>query len=139
MSVFFTNISTCLSGVSRYGLCCAFWPLTRQLMVQSPHMKWEYPQSDPRTLGDGVIVRVIICRGYLHQGFKPWGGAYILHQGCTNPGCQVTHITKCCMVASNISWRSVQLLLHVMHLAPRFLRWFLGFFGKFVYQCSSEL
>jgi len=50
-----------------------------------------------------------------------------LKQGCTNPGDQVTVVTKFCTVASNICGPSVWYLLHVTLLAPTILRWLLDF------------
>jgi hypothetical protein len=122
LSVSFTCINTCLSGVcfvfSGLWVCSQWYRV--HLWSGSTH------KANRCTLGDVVIVRVVIYWRYLQQDFQPWG-AHILHQGCTNPCYQDTQVTKCCMVVLSISRWSVQLSLHVMHLAPRILRWFLGY------------
>jgi hypothetical protein len=49
----------------------------------------------------------------------------ILHQGCTNPRCQVAWVTKFFMVVPNICESSVWNLLHVTLLVSQLLRWLL--------------
>ena len=50
-----------------------------------------------------------------------------LHQGCTNPGCQVAWATKFYTVAPNIRGSLVRNLFHVTLLATKNLRWFNDF------------
>lgn len=70
-------------------------------------------------------------------------------QVCTNPGHQITQVTKFCMLAPNICGSSGWNLLHVTLLLPRSLRLLLEFgkicalmvlFLKVIYvQAVSEL
>jgi len=50
-----------------------------------------------------------------------------VEQGRTHPGRQVARATKFCAVEPNIYGSSVWNWLHVIHLAPRRLRWHLDF------------
>ena len=55
----------------------------------------------------------------------------IFLQGCTIVGCQVTVVTKFCMVVPDVCGSSVWNLLHVILLAPGNLRWLLDFWKIF--------
>jgi hypothetical protein len=59
--------------------------------------------------------------------FESAGWLYGIAQGCTNPKHLVAQTTKFCKVATYICGSSVWSLLHVIHLAPRILRWLLKF------------
>jgi hypothetical protein len=50
-----------------------------------------------------------------------------LCQGHTNPGYQITWMTKCCMVVTKVCRPSVWNLIYVTLLAPRILSWLLYF------------
>jgi len=55
-------------------------------------------------------------------------GHHIPHeQVCTNPWCQITHVTKFYTAVPSICWFLILSLFHVMPLAPTILRWLLDF------------
>lgn len=56
-------------------------------------------------------------------------------QRCRNPRRQVYRATKFCIVAPNICGPTPMNLLHIILLAPRILRWLLGFFFFLFGKC----
>jgi hypothetical protein len=62
---------------------------------------------------------------------------YAVGQGCTNNGCQVSEVTKFCVMTRNIYGSSGWNLLHVTLLSPRILRGCYAY-ETFVHHCSRH-
>jgi hypothetical protein len=114
-------------------------------VIKTVHPRWEAGDQSPEPWhGPGKVCDsscYLICGRWVRNKDQSSSlfRAGTQRQGCTNPGRQVAHVTKCCNVAPINCASSVQNLRHCHTSGTRILMWLLDFFFcKFVYPCSKS-